>query len=71
MDGLDAFDRLYGTYVKATALLKAALDYEELNGPDDVPMTIVETSLEMMQSARDAWDVLEKEICRPREVEQA
>lgn len=54
MDALDAFDHLYGTYTKAHALLKAALDYEELNGPDDVLMTIIETSFELIQSSRDA-----------------
>lgn len=65
MDAIDAFDELHGTYTKTHALLKAALDYEELNGPDDVVMTLIEISLDLIQSSRNAWDILERDVCRP------
>lgn len=62
MDDLDAFDKLYGTSSKVIALLTVALDYGEMNGADDVIMTIMEISLELIKSSQAAWDLLEKEL---------
>lgn len=40
---------------------------EEYEGP---VMTIIETSFELIQSSRGAWDILEKEICRPAAIQK-